>query len=117
MVVDHLRYIPTTHIPSLHIPKRRAWRGYNVRRTGKEGLEKTEMVRETTTTRLPDASEARIVECPVCSTAMTTLEAEGVPVDVCAGGCGGIWCDWFELARVDEVHASAGEKFLKVERD
>jgi uncharacterized protein len=32
-------------------------------------------------------------------------------------GCGGIWFDWFELARVDEVSESAGEKFLEVERD
>ena len=48
---------------------------------------------------------------------MTTMGAEGVTVDVCAGGCGGIWFDWFELARVDEVRESAGEKFLEVERD
>jgi uncharacterized protein len=33
------------------------------------------------------------------------------------GGCGGIWFDWFELARVDEAHESAGEKLLEVERD
>jgi len=36
---------------------------------------------------------------------------------MCAGGCGGIWFDWFELARVDEVHESAGEKLLEVEHD
>src|SRR5215211_143379 len=93
------------------------WRGYNVRRTEKEGPERTQMARETDTTRLPDASEDRVIECPVCSRAMTTMEAEGVTVDVCAGGCGGIWFDWFELARVDEAHESAGEKFLEVERD
>jgi uncharacterized protein len=75
------------------------------------------MARETDTTPLPDASEERIIECPVCSNTMTTMSAEGVTVDVCAGGCGGIWFDWFELARVDEVHESAGEKFLEVERD
>ncbi len=75
------------------------------------------MARETDTSRLPNASEERIIECPVCSNTMTTMTAEGVTVDVCAGGCGGIWFDWFELARVDEVHESAGEKFLEVERD
>src|SRR5215203_501534 len=75
------------------------------------------MARETDTSRLPNASEVRIIECPVCSNTMTTMTAEGVTVDVCAGGCGGIWFDWFELARVDEVHESAGEKFLEVERD
>jgi len=75
------------------------------------------MARETDTTPLPEASEDRVIECPVCSNAMTTMTAEGVTVDVCAGGCGGIWFDWFELARVDEVHESGGEKFLEVERD
>ena len=43
----------------------------------------------TDTTRLPDASEDRVIECPVCSNAMTRMESEGVTVDVCAGGCGG----------------------------
>jgi hypothetical protein len=40
------------------------------------------MARETDTTRLPDASADRIIECPVCSNAMTTMVAEGVTVDV-----------------------------------
>jgi Zn-finger nucleic acid-binding protein len=71
----------------------------------------------TDTTRLPRASEDRIIECPVCSNPMTTMSAEGVTADVCAGGCGEIWFDWFELARVDEADESAGEKFLEVERD
>src|SRR5215210_1667115 len=93
------------------------WCGYNVRRTGKEGPERIHMARETDTTRLPDASEDRVIECPVCSNTMTRMEAEGVTVDLCAGGCGGIWFDWFELARVDEANDSAGEKFLEVERD
>jgi Zn-finger nucleic acid-binding protein len=75
------------------------------------------MVRETGTSRLPDASEDRIIEYPVCSKRHDHHGAEGVTVDVCAGGCGGIWFDWFELARVDEVHESAGEKFLEVEHD
>jgi Zn-finger nucleic acid-binding protein len=67
--------------------------------------------------QLPGGGEDRVVECPVCSNTMTKMEAEGVTVDVCAGGCGGIWFDWFELARVDEAHESAGEKFLEVDRD
>jgi uncharacterized protein len=75
------------------------------------------MTRETEITPLPDASEERIIECPVCSGTLTTMTAESVTVDVCAGGCGGIWFAWFELARVDELHESAGEMFLEVERD
>ena len=68
----------------------------------------------TNNARLPGGGEDRVVECPVCSNVMTKMEAEGVTVDVCAGGCGGIW---FELTHVDEAEESAGEKFLEVDRD
>ena len=64
----------------------------------------------TNDTRLPDASEDRVIECPVCSSVMSRMEAEGVTVDVCAGGCGGIWFDWFELARVDEAPRVGGRE-------
>jgi Zn-finger nucleic acid-binding protein len=40
-----------------------------------------------------------------------------VTVDVCKGGCGGIWFDQFELKKFDEPHESAGEALLDVERD
>ena len=71
----------------------------------------------TNNARLPGRGEDRVIECPVCSNAMTIMTADGVTVDVCAGGCGGIWFDWFELVRVDEASESAGEKLLEVERD
>jgi hypothetical protein len=38
-------------------------------------------------------------------------------VDVCEGGCGGIWFDHFELKKVDETRESAGEALLDIERD
>ena len=38
-------------------------------------------------------------------------------MDVCRGGCGGIWFDAFELQRVDEEAETAGERLLEVERD
>ena len=75
------------------------------------------MARGTDATQPPGGGEDRIIKCPVCSNSMTTMEAEGVKVDVCASGCGGIRFDWFELARVDEANESAGEKFLEVKRD
>jgi uncharacterized protein len=62
------------------------------------------------------ASETRALECPVCSTTLTAMTAGGVTVDVCAGGCGGMWFDWFELGRVDERHET-GEGLLEVRRD
>jgi hypothetical protein len=40
-----------------------------------------------------------------------------ITVDVCKGGCGGIWFDRFELSKVDEPHESAGEALLQIERD
>jgi len=40
----------------------------------------------------------------------------GITVDVCRGGCGGIWFDRYELMRVDESHESAGEELLYIER-
>jgi uncharacterized protein len=38
-------------------------------------------------------------------------------VDVCQGGCGGIWFDAFELQRVDEQDEAAGEPLLNIQRD
>jgi Zn-finger nucleic acid-binding protein len=38
--------------------------------------------------RLPGGGEDRFIKCPVCSNVMTRMEAEGVTVDVCAGGAG-----------------------------
>ncbi len=33
----------------------------------------------------------------------------GVEIDVCQGGCGGIWFDAFELEKMDEPGESAGQ--------
>ncbi len=52
----------------------------------------------------------------MCTTTLTAMTAGGVMVDVCAGGCGGMWFDWFELDRVDEKHET-GEGLLEVDRD
>jgi Zn-finger nucleic acid-binding protein len=38
-------------------------------------------------------------------------------VDVCAGGCGGIWFDAFELQRVDDQNEAAGDPLLHIQRD
>jgi hypothetical protein len=40
-----------------------------------------------------------------------------VTVDVCQGGCGGIWFDAFELSRVDESEDVSGELLLSVAAD
>jgi Zn-finger nucleic acid-binding protein len=41
----------------------------------------------------------------------------GLQVDVCDGGCGGIWFDHYELQKVDEPSESAGEELLQVARN
>ncbi len=42
------------------------------------------------------------MKCPACDRELSPRDLESVTVDVCDGGCGGIWLDAFELARVDE---------------
>ena len=61
--------------------------------------------------------EASRVTCPSCGRVLTRETAGGLTVDVCAGGCGGIWFDQFELRKVDEPSESAGESLLDVPRD
>jgi uncharacterized protein len=42
------------------------------------------------------------MNCPACDRDLSARTLDNVTVDVCDGGCGGIWLDAFELARVDE---------------
>jgi uncharacterized protein len=43
------------------------------------------------------------------------MEAGGVTVDICKGGCGGIWFDNYEFQKFDEPHESAGEALLQID--
>jgi uncharacterized protein len=45
------------------------------------------------------------------------MQVGSLTVDVCQGGCGGIWFDAFELERVDEENEAAGEPLLGIQRD
>ncbi|CAN5780294.1 hypothetical protein BH18ACT11_BH18ACT11_15260 [soil metagenome] len=69
------------------------------------------MARETDSTRIPDASEDRVIECPVCSNTMTRMEFEGVTVDVCAGELAGIRT---EFATEEERKQAAQEYFAEL---
>lgn len=55
------------------------------------------------------------MQCPACDNPLTQIEAGGVLVDICKGGCGGIWFDNYEFQKFDEPHESAGETLLKIE--
>lgn len=57
------------------------------------------------------------MRCPACFNELTQTQIGSLKVDVCQGGCGGIWFDAFELQRVDEEEEAAGEPLLHVKRD
>ena len=57
------------------------------------------------------------MKCPACGHGMTEVNVQDVKVDVCQGGCGGIWFDGRELRKVDEPHESLGEDLMHVVRD
>jgi len=57
------------------------------------------------------------VKCPACFNELTETQVGSLVVDVCQGGCGGIWFDAFELERVDEEGEVAGEPLLHISRD
>jgi uncharacterized protein len=57
------------------------------------------------------------MKCPACFNELTQTQVGSVVVDICQGGCGGIWFDAFELERVDEEEEAAGELLLSIRRD
>ena len=57
------------------------------------------------------------MECPACGRKLKANTVGGLTVDVCAGGCGGIWFDQLELRKVDDQEEAAGEALLAVPRD
>jgi len=58
-----------------------------------------------------------VMQCPACFNQLSPIQIGKVAVDVCQGGCGGIWFDAFELQQVDDQEEAAGEKMLHVQRD
>ena len=57
------------------------------------------------------------MKCPACFNELKEMQVGRLRVDVCQGGCGGIWFDAFELQQVDEESEAAGEPLLQVNRD
>lgn len=48
------------------------------------------------------------MQCPACGNALKGIDVGGVKLDVCDGGCAGIWFDNFELKKFDEQHEPTG---------
>jgi len=57
------------------------------------------------------------MKCPACYNQLREIQVGNLLVDVCQGGCGGIWFDAFELQQVDEQQEEAGEPLTHIERD
>jgi Zn-finger nucleic acid-binding protein len=57
------------------------------------------------------------MKCPACFNELSQVQVGSLVVDICQGGCGGIWFDAFELQRVDEEEETAGEQLLHIDRD
>ena len=57
------------------------------------------------------------MKCPACFNQLSSTTVGKLTVDVCRGGCGGIWFDAFELQQVDEPRESTGEWLIHIERD
>lgn len=54
--------------------------------------------------------------CPACGRELIEKKLGDVFVDVCDGGCGGIWLDCFELDKLAEPDAAAGVQLLDLAR-
>ena len=55
------------------------------------------------------------MKCPACNSPLETRSYDGVELDVCAVGCGGVWFDQFEFRKFDEPHEAAGTGLLSLE--
>lgn len=57
------------------------------------------------------------MKCPACSKALRIMLVSGVELEVCDGGCGGIWFDQFEFKKFDEQHEPDAETILRLKVD
>lgn len=55
------------------------------------------------------------MNCPACSNPLESRSYDGVDLDVCAAGCGGVWFDQFEFRKFDEPHEAAANELLSLE--
>jgi len=55
------------------------------------------------------------MNCPACTRPLATRTFDGIELDACASGCGGVWFDQFEFRKFDEPHEAAGTELLELE--
>lgn len=51
--------------------------------------------------------DSMAMKCPACSNELISINAGTLTIDACRGGCGGLWFDPFELAKLDREPESA----------
>ncbi len=56
------------------------------------------------------------MKCLACTRKLTEIKVGSVLLDICQGGCGGIWFDADELTHVNDQHRKSG-RGLQVTRD
>ncbi|MBT4762014.1 MAG: zf-TFIIB domain-containing protein [Bdellovibrionaceae bacterium] len=52
--------------------------------------------------------------CPACDSKLSEKTFDGIDIDVCDKGCGGLWFDWMELKKFDEPHEATGSEILDI---
>ena len=57
------------------------------------------------------------MKCPACFNPLTQQHLGSVTIDVCDGGCGGLWLDAFELQRVGPEVAGETGSLPQIRRD
>jgi len=57
------------------------------------------------------------MRCPACGSILEEIRVSDVTLDICQGGCGGVWFDRFELKKLDETHEPAVDLFDKIHGD
>ena len=56
------------------------------------------------------------MQCPICARELVDTIIKGIKVEICNGGCGGVWFDWSEIIKIDKFTYS-GDDFPVIRRD
>ena len=57
------------------------------------------------------------MQCPACNRKLTRRKVGSVQLDVCLGGCGGVWFDADELNHVTKEQQNRGAQILEIAQD
>lgn len=57
------------------------------------------------------------MKCPACYNVLTAQPVGSITVDICEGGCGGVWLDAFELQRLESAPETETEFLLEIAHD